>query len=656
MKIRKILLIIIAISTLVNKINAQKQVVQLKSDISCKDFVNWKNNFDKNVEYTSLNNNLIHNLLSDRYFLPYFGKSYYRLDWKKQDQFHALLKKCNKGEKILESKFFNYGGNKTYGSSQVSNKQRELDKIELMLNKLDINTYRTQISDCKGLLNQLLNKNNDYRLLPQDIEKIDALFQSKEVEISEPLLAKFNEIKTSITAVNSNEDLIEIGVQSQKFFGYKSSEHYKIMQFIRERRVIINKKDTVTGKNKSDILLAQEEKYFDENVKKRAYDKNLEWELIFKDKQTEYYLRLGTPSGEDEREATFIAVHDIKDENTPLYAYKKVYGNAFKLEESVIEYLYKTLLPKAKIRLPDVNILVIRNFIKDVHISSTNWVKWKREYEGELIKITIASYLGGNGPENTPGYHLDYEYAMTLKDAKELREKLKKNPISWKEREYISKRVSDYEEIDKTSNVDLSIEIEKSKKAAHKPGFVYYDDGYWNDYGKYSNGTIILEREVFRNTFHGNFTEVKYLFWKEQNSKNIWEAAITQNASVNFVSLLSSFVLNYSSQCREFLPADHDVLNLTSKSVDQFGNQIGASLNGGKVYIDKRFTSIFQTYYPTYADTFRKALYNDTANFIKKNGCDCKSVVQLTENLLRYAEGRKSIQQSAESIKGKKCD
>ena len=71
--------------------------------------------------------------------------------------------------------------------------------------------------------------------------------------------------------------------------------------------------------------LFSQDNYFQENIKNWDYYKNSEWELIFKDKQTEYYLRLRTGYS-NSNDVNLIAVHQIENDNTPLYPSKKMYG------------------------------------------------------------------------------------------------------------------------------------------------------------------------------------------------------------------------------------------------------------------------------------------------------------------------------------------
>lgn len=403
-------------------------------------------------------------------------------------------------------------------------------------------------------------------------------------------------------------------------------------------------------------ISAGDQGYFQKNVLDRAFDKNFDWELIFKDKQTEYYLKLDTSSKTFQREATLIAVHDIKDENIAIFKYKKAFGNAIMVDPSVIDYLCKSLFPEIEKRMSGKYSMTIRNFVKDVNLSELYDMAWMKK-KGELLTLRIAKYAGGSGKyEALPHYHLDYNNALTLKDAKALRKNLEKKPRSLKENDQISKRVSDFSKIYTDYGTDISIEMEESKKAAKKPGFVYYEDAYWEKFGKYNTRTSFLEQEVFKNIFLGNFAEVRYQFWKEQNEKNPWEVIITQNANVNFIELYCGFVVNYSSFCREYLPPNHDVLSISYQREDQFGSAVGGKYGEHLIHVDKKFSSYFQRYYSTYADTFRKAIHSDIEKFLKGKGCDCKAVAQLSENLLRFAEGNKSIQQSAQSISGKECD
>ena len=70
--------------------------------------------------------------------------------------------------------------------------------------------------------------------------------------------------------------------------------------------------------------LFSQDNYLQENIKNWVYYKNSEWELIFKDKQTEYYLRLNTRASDFGRTAYLIAIHTVKDDDTPLYPYNKL--------------------------------------------------------------------------------------------------------------------------------------------------------------------------------------------------------------------------------------------------------------------------------------------------------------------------------------------
>lgn len=378
--------------------------------------------------------------------------------------------------------------------------------------------------------------------------------------------------------------------------------------------------------------LFSQDNYFQENIKNWDYYKDSKWELIFKDTQTEYYLRLNTRASDFGRMAYLIAIHTVKDDDTPLYPYKKV-KHGIVIEKQAVDYICNSLLPEVKERKPDTYGLIIRNYVKGVHLTGINPIDWMNKYEGELIKLTIASY--GNGHETLAHYHMDTEYAMTVNEAKALRERLEKNPISGEERIKLEMATAEF-----VKNGDVAEDFQKE-------GFIYHDNTFWEkswlwDYpnkgilsAMANEAAIDYRTNILKHIFHGNFDKI-------QKRHNIKEYII-------------AFLFTYSKNCEDYLgDYEHFKLTNTVTKVNNYGAVRGSWTEDlGSIKVPIRFKEYFNSNYSSYS--YVDLCLKDMEDMIKKLGCDCKEINQIEENLYQLSQNKESIQALNKIPKGEEC-
>lgn len=355
--------------------------------------------------------------------------------------------------------------------------------------------------------------------------------------------------------------------------------------------------------------LFSQDNYFEENIKNWDYYKDSKWELIFKDKQTEYYLRLRTGYS-NSKDVNLIAVHQIENDNTPLYPSKRMYGQII-IEKQTVEYLCNSLFPEIEKKISGINELSIRNYVKGVHLTGINPIEWRNKYEGEIINLTVTNI--DNKCEATTYEPMVEEYAITVNEAKKLRERFKNGRLT-----------EDFKE-----------------------GFIYHDDTFWGkswlwDYpnkgilSAMANDVAIDYRtNILKHIFQGNFEKI-------QRRHNIKEYII-------------AFLFTYSKNCEKYL-GTYEQFKLTNRvtKVNNYGAVRGSWTEDlGSIKVPVRFKDYFNRNYSNYS--YVDLCLKDMEDMIKKLGCDCKEINQLEENLYQLSQSKPSIQTLNKPPKGEEC-
>jgi hypothetical protein len=179
-------------------------------------------------------------------------------------------------------------------------------------------------------------------------------------------------------------------------------------------------------------------------------------------------------------------------------------------------------------------------------------------------------------------------------------------------------------------------------------GFVHKSYSYWHAYG-----------DLIKQVFNGSYGS-------------------DMNSSTGFRVLLGTYVDLYSARCRAYLPATHETLAMTQSTerTDKYGNVVERYVNQAyTVEVDSRFAPIYREYARSLGSTSGETLGlalgvasgrlsptdvvapgTDMIKFFNTEKCQSAAMRQLAENLLRAAQGQKSLQDAGVRIAGAEAE
>jgi hypothetical protein len=203
----------------------------------------------------------------------------------------------------------------------------------------------------------------------------------------------------------------------------------------------------------------------------------------------------------------------------------------------------------------------------------------------------------------------------------------------------------------------------RAMEEIHPGGRVPYDSPTNNRPPSFSNAGLVRKSANYWRGFHSDVI------------REIFDGGFGADVeeSTPFKVLFTSYVESYSKSCRASLPANHTAITMTSVTarVDRFGNVVSQNANYSvTVEADPRFAPKYREYAAALSssavalgiltsgrrvNTLLDPLL-DIAQFFEDQKCQGPAMHQLTENLLRGALDKNSLQQAGETIAGAAAD
>lgn len=164
-------------------------------------------------------------------------------------------------------------------------------------------------------------------------------------------------------------------------------------------------------------------------------------------------------------------------------------------------------------------------------------------------------------------------------------------------------------------------------------------------------------------------------FWHDYRSKiiqQVFDGDFGRNldSSTQFRILFNSYVESFSKNCHAYLPARHEAVTLSQVNTkrDGYGNVVSQQQDQSwTVDVDSRFAPTYREYSSSLLSTSGETLAGalavmsgtvspnayfdpgtDITTFFAKEACGSAAMRQLTENLLRAAQGRPPLQDAGD--------